>query len=98
MSLGIKLLLHLSVGFDYRLFKPIQLLTVSSVNVNLSDCLSLNVRDSLNDGIKLVDLSHELVVTVEDQAILNGHYLFSGETTRVIVIVALFVSEEIAFA
>jgi hypothetical protein len=68
------------------------------MNVDLFDFLSLDVRESFDDIVELINLDHERVITVEDQTILDGHDLISCETTRVVVSMAVIVTPEVAVA
>lgn len=89
MGLSIELLLQLSVGFSDCLFEPVKLLRVGGMNVNLGNRLHLNVRECFHKGGKLVHFSIELVVSVVNKTVLDGHDFVSGEAARVVYVVTL---------
>ncbi len=55
--------------------------------MNLSDSLSFDMREGFDEGIKLVNLSVKLVVTMVQETILDCQYFISIEAARIINVV-----------
>jgi len=92
VSLTIKLLLELLVRLNDGLLEPIKLLIFSGSD--MSDGLSLDLREGLNNGGKLIYFLLQLQVTMVYKTILNCHDFTSSKATRIVNIVTLFENQE----
>jgi hypothetical protein len=66
--------------------------------VHLGDGLGLDVRDSLDEVVKLVDLRVKLVVTEVQKSILDSNNFVSAEATGIVDIVAIFENQQFSLA
>jgi hypothetical protein len=92
VSLTIKLLLELLVRLNDGLLEPIKLLIFSGSDMSYG--LSLDLREGLNNGGKLIDFLLQLQVTMVYKTILNSHDFTSSKATRIVNIVTLFENQE----